>query len=215
MTETVAYLQAEAECQLAAYPPAGGVAAHPQVPLPLRLPHPPLGGPLRRLGGLPGGLHPLRLQAADLVRRSRTGSGRRCRWMSGMLPDLVPPTQPCWGRSPRRPAEATGIPGGTAASSPLPPTRRVRCWAPGLSGASTSPASPTAPPPRSTPPAAATSRSSRSSPLYPSAVPTAYNLEIQIYRGYWMVSWFRQRVRPAASSSAPRSWAIAPEELVR
>ena len=28
-------------------------------------------------------------------------------------------------------------------------------------------------------------------PPYPSAVPGAYNLEIQIYRGYWMVSWFR------------------------
>jgi sugar (pentulose or hexulose) kinase len=29
-------------------------------------------------------------------------------------------------------------------------------------------------------------------PPYPSAVPGAYNLEIQIYRGYWMVSWFKQ-----------------------
>jgi sugar (pentulose or hexulose) kinase len=29
-------------------------------------------------------------------------------------------------------------------------------------------------------------------PPYPSAVPGAYNLEIQIYRGYWMVTWFRQ-----------------------
>lgn len=29
-------------------------------------------------------------------------------------------------------------------------------------------------------------------PPYPSAVPGAYALEIQIYRGYWMVSWFKQ-----------------------
>jgi sugar (pentulose or hexulose) kinase len=29
-------------------------------------------------------------------------------------------------------------------------------------------------------------------PPYPSAVPGAYNLELQIYRGYWMVSWFKQ-----------------------
>ena len=29
-------------------------------------------------------------------------------------------------------------------------------------------------------------------PAYPAAVPGAYNLEIQIYRGYWMVSWFKQ-----------------------
>src|SRR5690606_25981117 len=28
-------------------------------------------------------------------------------------------------------------------------------------------------------------------PPYPAAVPDAYNLEIQIYRGYWMVSWFK------------------------
>ncbi len=29
-------------------------------------------------------------------------------------------------------------------------------------------------------------------PPYPSAVPGAYSLEIQVYRGYWMVSWFKQ-----------------------
>jgi sugar (pentulose or hexulose) kinase len=30
-------------------------------------------------------------------------------------------------------------------------------------------------------------------PPYPSAVPNAYSLEIQIYRGYWMVSWFKDQ----------------------
>ncbi len=29
-------------------------------------------------------------------------------------------------------------------------------------------------------------------PPYPAAVPGAYSLELQIYRGYWMVSWFKQ-----------------------
>ncbi len=29
-------------------------------------------------------------------------------------------------------------------------------------------------------------------PPYPSAMPGAYSLEIQIYRGYWMVSWFKR-----------------------
>lgn len=29
-------------------------------------------------------------------------------------------------------------------------------------------------------------------PPYPAAVPGAYSLEIQIYRGYWMVTWFKQ-----------------------
>ncbi len=28
-------------------------------------------------------------------------------------------------------------------------------------------------------------------PPYPAAVPDAYSLEIQVYRGYWMVSWFK------------------------
>lgn len=30
-------------------------------------------------------------------------------------------------------------------------------------------------------------------PPYPGAIPGAYNLEFQIYRGYWMVSWFREQ----------------------
>jgi sugar (pentulose or hexulose) kinase len=29
-------------------------------------------------------------------------------------------------------------------------------------------------------------------PPYPAAIPGTYNLELQIYRGYWMVSWFMQ-----------------------
>lgn len=29
-------------------------------------------------------------------------------------------------------------------------------------------------------------------PPYPSAVPDAYSLEVQIYRGFWMVSWFKE-----------------------
>jgi Sugar (pentulose and hexulose) kinases len=30
-------------------------------------------------------------------------------------------------------------------------------------------------------------------PPYPSAVPGAYSLEIQIYRGFWMVTWFKEQ----------------------
>ena len=29
-------------------------------------------------------------------------------------------------------------------------------------------------------------------PPFPSAVPDAYSLEIQVYRGFWMVSWFKR-----------------------
>ena len=30
-------------------------------------------------------------------------------------------------------------------------------------------------------------------PPYPAAIPGAYNVEIQIFRGFWLVSWFRQQ----------------------
>ncbi len=30
-------------------------------------------------------------------------------------------------------------------------------------------------------------------PPYPAAVPGAYSLEIQVYRGFWMVSWFKEQ----------------------
>lgn len=30
-------------------------------------------------------------------------------------------------------------------------------------------------------------------PPYPAALPNAYNAEVQIFRGYWMVSWFKQQ----------------------
>ncbi len=30
-------------------------------------------------------------------------------------------------------------------------------------------------------------------PPYPAAMPHAYNIEVQIFRGYWMVSWFKEQ----------------------
>ena len=68
MTETAAYLQAEAECQLDPHASARRLDAHPQVPVPLRLSDLPADGTLRRLGGLPGGLRAIRLQRAALGR---------------------------------------------------------------------------------------------------------------------------------------------------
>ena len=29
-------------------------------------------------------------------------------------------------------------------------------------------------------------------PSYPAAIPDAYTTEVSIYRGYWMVSWFKR-----------------------
>lgn len=49
-------------------------------------------------------------------------------------------------------------------------------------------------------------------PPYPSAVPGAYNLEIQIYRGFWMVSWFKQEFGLFEQQQA-ETLGIEPEEL--
>jgi sugar (pentulose or hexulose) kinase len=49
-------------------------------------------------------------------------------------------------------------------------------------------------------------------PPYPSAVPGAYSLEIQIYRGYWMVSWFKNEfAHEERRLAAERS--VSPEQL--
>jgi sugar (pentulose or hexulose) kinase len=49
-------------------------------------------------------------------------------------------------------------------------------------------------------------------PPYPSAVPDAYSLEIQIYRGFWMVSWFKSEFGQHEQRIADER-DIAPEEM--
>lgn len=49
-------------------------------------------------------------------------------------------------------------------------------------------------------------------PPYPSAVPGAYTLEIQIYRGFWMVSWFKEEFGLREQQAAERM-GIEPEQL--
>ncbi len=105
-----------------------------------------------------------------------------------MLPELVPQAQPL-GKITAEAAEATGIPAGTLliaaaadkaceviGAGALEP--HVACLSYGTT---------------------ATINTTHEKyievipllPAYPSAVPGLYNLEIQIYRGYWMVSWFK------------------------
>jgi sugar (pentulose or hexulose) kinase len=49
-------------------------------------------------------------------------------------------------------------------------------------------------------------------PPYPAAVPGAYSLEIQVFRGYWMVSWFKEQFGfPEQNLAAERG--VEPEEL--
>lgn len=49
-------------------------------------------------------------------------------------------------------------------------------------------------------------------PPYPAAVPNRYSLEIQVYRGYWMVSWFLQEFGLREELLA-KEQGIPPEEL--
>ena len=49
-------------------------------------------------------------------------------------------------------------------------------------------------------------------PAYPAAIPQAYNLELQIYRGFWMVSWFKKEFGLRERNLA-REKGIEPEEL--
>lgn len=49
-------------------------------------------------------------------------------------------------------------------------------------------------------------------PPYPSAVPGAYNLEVQVYRGFWMVTWFRSQFGQPEENQA-REQGKEPESL--
>ncbi len=50
-------------------------------------------------------------------------------------------------------------------------------------------------------------------PPFPAAQPGAYNLEVQIYRGFWMVSWFKQEFGQREVQEAEAS-GVAPERLL-
>ncbi|MHC1739528.1 MAG: FGGY-family carbohydrate kinase [Anaerolineaceae bacterium] len=49
-------------------------------------------------------------------------------------------------------------------------------------------------------------------PPYPSAVPDAYSLEIQVFRGYWMVTWFKREFGLSEERLAAER-GVEPEEL--
>jgi len=49
-------------------------------------------------------------------------------------------------------------------------------------------------------------------PPYPAAAPGRYSLEIQIYRGYWMVSWFKQEFGHPEKRLADQQ-GVTPEDL--
>src|SRR5512136_485200 len=125
------------------------------------------------------------------------------------LPELIPPAQPL-GEITRSAAEATGIPIGlpliaaaadkaceVIGSGALDP--HIGCLSYGTTATINTTqrryveAIPLIPP-------------------YPAAVPDAYSLEIQIFRGYWMVSWFKSEFGHHEQRVAEER-GITPEEL--
>lgn len=107
-----------------------------------------------------------------------------------VLPELVPPGA-IMGEVTREAAQATGIPAGTlvvaAAADKACEVIGAGCLEPHvgcLSYGTTATINTTS------------SRYVETTPLippYPAAVPAHYSTEIQIYRGFWMVSWFREQ----------------------
>lgn len=105
-----------------------------------------------------------------------------------MLPDLVPPAEPLGEISPAA-SEATGIPAGlpliAAAADKACEVIGAGCLEPHIGCLSYG--------------TTATINTTHRKyieivpliPPYPAAVPGAYSLELQIYRGYWMVTWFK------------------------
>lgn len=49
-------------------------------------------------------------------------------------------------------------------------------------------------------------------PAYPAAVPGHYNVEVEVYRGYWMVEWFKQQFGHPEQQKA-RQQGVTPEIL--
>ena len=106
-----------------------------------------------------------------------------------LLPELVPPASPL-GEITREAAEATGIPAGlplmAAAADKACEVIGAGCLDPHVGCLSYG--------------TTATINTTHRRyvevipliPPYPAAVPGAYSLEVQVYRGYWMVSWFMQ-----------------------
>ncbi|MCK8059137.1 MULTISPECIES: FGGY-family carbohydrate kinase [unclassified Fusibacter] len=50
-------------------------------------------------------------------------------------------------------------------------------------------------------------------PAYPAAIPDYYNPEVQVFRGYWMIRWFKQEFASREQHEA-LEMGIAPEELL-
>ncbi len=188
MTETVAYLQAEAEANwIRTNQPEIWAKTHKYLLLSGYLTHQLVGQFVDSAGS--------QVAYIPFDYKKQTWSGASdWKWQAVQvpreyLPELVPPTG-VLGRITARAAEATGIPEGlpliAAAADKATEIIGSGCLEPDIACLSYG--------------TTATINTTHRKyvevipliPPYPSAVPGAYSLEIQIYRGYWMVSWFKR-----------------------
>jgi sugar (pentulose or hexulose) kinase len=188
MAETVAYLQAEAEANwIRTQQPEVWDKTHKYLFLSGYLTYRLLGRFVDSVGCQVGYL-PFDYRALDWA------SPHDWKWQAvpidpALLPDLVPPAGQLGVISPQA-AEATGIPPGlplvAAAADKACEVIGAGCLEPHIGCLSYG--------------TTATINTTHKKyvevipliPPYPAAVPRRYSLEIQIYRGFWMVSWFKK-----------------------
>jgi sugar (pentulose or hexulose) kinase len=208
MTETVAYLQAEAEANwIRTHQPDIWGATHKYLFLSGYLTYKLTGRFVDSVGSQVG-------YVPFDYKHLRWSSDRDWKWQAvpmtrNQLPDLVPPASLLGEITPAA-AEATGLPAGlpiiaaaadkaceVIGSGSLAP--HVGCLSYGTTATFNS----------------THQRYTEITPLippYPAAAPNAYSLEVQIYRGYWMVSWFKQQFGHPEQAAA-EALGIEPEML--
>ena len=187
-TETVAYLQAEAEANwIATYQPDIWKTTHKYLFLSGYLTYHLTGRFVDSIGAQVG-------YVPFDYKRQRWAAWWDWKWKilpidQAMLPDLVPPAGEL-GRITAEAARQTGIPEGlpliAAAADKACEVIGAGCLHPHMACLSYG--------------TTATINATHSRyieaipmiPPFPAAVPQAYTLEIMIYRGYWMVSWFKK-----------------------
>jgi sugar (pentulose or hexulose) kinase len=208
MSETVAYLQAEAEANwIQTHQPEVWERTHKYLLLSGYLSYQLTGRFVDSIGCQVGYL-PFDYKAL------RWASPRDWKWQAvpmdpALLPELVPPAGRLGAITPQA-AEATGILAGTAvmaaAADKACEVIGAGCLDPQVGCLSYG--------------SAATINTTHQKyvevipliPPYPAAVPGRYSLEVQIFRGYWMVSWFREQFAHREQVIAGER-GVEPEEL--
>ncbi len=186
--ETVAYLQAEAEANwLMAHQPDIWERTYKYLFLSGYLTHHLTGHFVDSVGGQVGYV-PFDYKSKTWAKPSNW-KWQAIQMEGHLLPDLIPPGQPLGEITPEASA-ATGIPAGlpliAAAADKACEVLGSGGYAPHIGCLSYG--------------TTATINTTHKRylevipliPPYPSAVPDAYSLEVQVYRGFWMVSWFKQ-----------------------